>query len=282
MNRLDEAAVEEAATGLRLKLPRAAQRGKVGEVRASSVGSSMELHDFRLYQPGDDIRHVDWNAVARTGEVVLRVRREEVMPRVEVVLDASKSMAVTEEKASRALEVALFICVLAQRGGLEVALIVAGANGQKATGPNVRAALRNLEMDGRDAFDEALRRAPPLRPCGLRVVVSDLLFQTPAVSLADRLARGASSLCLLQVLDAEDRDPTGGSGARLVDAESNEFLERILVPSVVDAYKERFEAHQKMWRDAARRVASEVVTLSADEELAVHARGALAPLTEIG
>jgi uncharacterized protein (DUF58 family) len=281
VNRLDEVAVESAATGLRLKLPRAAQRGKVGDVRASSVGSSMELHDFRLYQPGDDIRHIDWNAVARTGDVVLRVRREEVTPRLEVVLDASKSMAVSEEKASRAREIALFACVLAQRGGLEAALIVAGAKGQRATGANARAALRNVEMDGRDAFDEALRRAPPLRPCGLRVVVSDLLFQTSAVPLADRLARGASRLCLVQVLDVEDLDPTGGSGARLVDAESDEFLERILAPSVVDDYRERFEAHQKMWRDAARRVAAELVTISADEELPAHARGALAPLTEI-
>jgi uncharacterized protein (DUF58 family) len=278
--RFDEKAVEKAATGLRLRLPRAAQRGKVGEVRANSVGSSMELHDFRLYQPGDDVRHVDWNAVARTGEVVLRVRREEVTPRLEVVLDASKSMAISEEKAARAREIALFAGVLAQRGGLEVALIVAGAKGEKATGPNVRVALRNLEMDGRDAFDEALRRAPPLRPCGLRVVVSDLLFQATAAPLADRLARGTSGLCLVQVLDVEDRDPSGGSGARLVDAESDEFLERILVPSVIEDYRERFEAHQKMWRDAAHRVAAELVTVSADEELPVQARGALAVLTE--
>jgi len=278
---LDEDAVERAAAGLRLKLPRAAQRGKVGEVRANSVGSSMDLHDFRLYHPGDDIRHIDWNAVARTGDVVIRVRREEVSPRLEVVLDASKSMAVSEEKATRAREIALFTCLLAERGGLEVALIMAGGRGRKATGANVRAALQNLEMDGRDAFDESLRRAPPLRACGLRVVVSDLLFPSSAIPLADRLARGASGLCLVQVLDVEDVDPTGGSGARLVDAESDEFLERILTPNVIADYRERFEGHQKMWRAAAHRVAADFVTVSAAEGLPTHARGALAPLTEI-
>jgi uncharacterized protein (DUF58 family) len=278
---VDEAAVERAAAGLRLRMPRAAHRGKVGEVRANSVGSSMELHDFRLYQPGDDVRHVDWNAVARTGEVVLRVRREEVSPRLEVVLDTSKSMAVSDEKAIRATEVAMWICLLGQRAGLEVAVITAGAAGAKATGANARAALRAVEMNGAAAFDEALRRAPPLLPCGLRVVVSDLLFETAAGVLAPRLARGASQLFLVQILDAEDLDPSGGVGARLVDAESGEFVDRILVADVLASYKKKLETHQRMWRDAAQRVGAVLVTAPADEDLLTHARGALAPLTEV-
>jgi uncharacterized protein (DUF58 family) len=278
---VDEAAIERAAAGLRLRMPRAANRGKVGEVRASSVGSSMELHDFRQYQPGDDVRHVDWNAVARTGEVVIRVRREEVSPRLEVVLDASKSMAVSDEKAARATEVAMWTLLLGQRAGLDVAAITAGAAGAKATGSSARAALRNVEMNGTAGFDEALRRAPPLRACGLRIVVSDLLFEAAAGTLVERLARGASQLFLIQVLDAEDLDPSGGTGARLVDAESGEFLDRILVADVLGGYLKRFETHQRMWRDAARRVGAVLVTVPADEGIVAHARGALAPLTEV-
>jgi len=277
---LDEAAVERAAAGLRLRLPRGPHRGRVGEVRANSVGSSMELHDFRLYHPGDDVRHLDWNAVARTGELVLRVRQEEVSPRVEVVLDASKSMSVSEQKAARAKELALWACVLAQRAGLEVALVSAGERGEKATGAATRAALRGLRLEGRTSFDEALRRAPPLLPCGLRVVVSDLLFETTAAPLVERLARGAAGLAVVQVLDAEDLEPAGGSGARLVDAESSEFLERILTPAVLADYQERLEAHQKMWREAAQRVRAELVTVSAEVDTPSLAHGPLAALTE--
>jgi uncharacterized protein (DUF58 family) len=278
---LDEAAVERATEGLRLKLPRGPHRGKVGEVRANSTGSSTELYDFRLYQPGDDVRHMDWNAVARTDELVLRVRHEEVSPRVEVVLDASKSMAVSEEKAARARELALWTCLLAERGGLEAALITLGARGQKTAAAFARSVLRAVQMDGPVGLGEALLRAPPLLPCGLRVVVSDLLFEGAAAPLAERLARGASGLFLVQVLDGEDLDPTGGSGARLTDAESGESLERILTPAVLEDYGARFDAHQEMWRDAARRVAAELVTVPADEELPALARRALATLTEI-
>ncbi|NPC85694.1 DUF58 domain-containing protein, partial [Pyxidicoccus fallax] len=115
---MDEAAVARLVPGLGLALPRVPHRGRVGEVRATSAGSSLELHDFRAYQPGDDLRQVDWNAVARTGEMVLRVRQEEVSPRVEVVLDGSRSMALSPRKAACARELALLTAEVAGRQGL--------------------------------------------------------------------------------------------------------------------------------------------------------------------
>lgn len=278
--RLDAAAVERAAAGLALKLPRGPHRGKVGEVRASSVGSSMELHDFREYQPGDDLRHLDWNAVARTGELVVRVRQDEVSPRVEVVLDASASMGVSPEKAARAREVALWACVLARHGGLEPVLVTAGRAPRKAAGANTRAVLAALEMDGREPFDLALKRAPPLLPCGVRVVVSDFLFETVPQGLADRLARGAAGLALVQVLDAEDLEPSGGAGARLTDAESGEVLERILSQGVLDAYRERLEAHVGLWEQAAQRVRASWVQADASRTVDELVRAELAPLVE--
>lgn len=280
--RLDHAAVEQAAAGLALRLPRVPHRGKLGEVRAASVGSSMELHDFREYQPGDDVRHIDWNAVARTGNYVVRVRQDEVSPRVEVVLDASASMGVSPEKAARTRELALWVCTLAHHGGLEPVLVVAGAQPAKASGPQVRAVLERLDFEGREGFDVALRRAPPLLPCGLRVVLSDFLFEAPPQPLAERFGRGASGLALVQVLDGEDVDPSGGAGARLIDAESGEVLERILTTGVLEAYAERFEAHVGLWRAAAQRVRASFLQLNAEETLVPLVRGPLQPLVEVG
>ncbi len=277
---LDEAAVERAAAGLALKLPRVPHRGKVGEVRASSVGASMELHDFREYQPGDDLRHLDWNAVARTGDLILRVRQDEVSPRVEVLVDASASMGVSPDKAARARELAAWACVLARRGGLEPSLVTAGRAPQKAAGATVRAVLGSLEMDGREPFDVALRHAPPLLPCGLRVVVSDFLFETVPDRLAERLSRGASGLALLQVLDEEDLEPSGGHGAQLTDAETGEVLERILTQGVLDSYQERLAGHLRLWQVAARRVHAEWIQVGAARRLDELVRRELQPLVE--
>lgn len=279
--RLDQGVVERAAAGCALRLPRGPHRGKLGEVRASSVGSSLELHDFRQYSPGDDLRQIDWNAVARTGELYLRVRQDEVSPRVEVLVDGSASMAISEEKAARAREVAAWVCALARRGGLDPVVIATGSTVRKGTGPSTRALLEALEFDGKEPFDVALRRAPPLRSCGLRVVISDFLFDSPPEPFAERLARQASGLALVQVLDAEDLDPSGGAGARLTDSESGEVLERILTPHVVDQYLERLKAHVSLWQGAARRVRASWSQASAEFQLDALARRELNELVEV-
>lgn len=276
----DLAMVERASSGLTLRLPRVPHRGRLGDVRAASVGSSMELHDFRTYHPGDDLRHVDWNAVARTGELVVRVRQDEVSPRVEVVLDASASMAVSPEKSARAKEVALWVCELARHGGCEPVLLIAGREVQRVPGPLARVAISQLKADGREPFDVALGRLPPLLQCGLRVVVSDFLVEGSPGALAEKLARQAAGCALVQVLDVEDVDPGGGAGARLVDSESGEALERILTPGVLSAYRERFEAHVRGWQAAARRVSATWVQVAAAEPLPALARSQLAFLVE--
>lgn len=279
---LDFGAVERASADRQLRLSRAPQRGQVGEVRSASVGSSMELHDFRHYHPGDDLRHLDWNAVARTGELVLRVRQDEVSPRVEVVLDASKSMALTPAKASRALELCWLVLTLARRTGLQASLVIAGDEPQKALGEGARVTLERCQFAGAEPFDVALRRAPALLPCGARVIVSDLLFESAPEPLTQRLASGAHTLHLLQLLDDEDASPSEGAGAQLVDSETGESLERFLNEQVLSVYRERFAAHQRHWVAAARRVRASMVTLTASHTIEAIAARELHALVETG
>lgn len=272
--------VERAAEGCVLRLPRGPHRGRVGEVRASSFGSSLELYDLRQYQPGDDLRQVDWNAVARTDELYLRVRQDEVSPRVEVLVDASASMAISETKAARSREVAAWLCTLAQQGGLEPVVITTGAVMRKARGAAARPLMEALDFDGREPLDSALHHAPPLLPCGLRVVLSDFLFESPPEPLALRLARGASALTLVQLLDAEDIEPLGGAGARLTDSESGEALERTLTQDVVDGYLARLATHVSLWQSAARKMRANWVQASTEFSLDVLARRELHVLVD--
>lgn len=261
---LDEAAIARAASRHALALPRTPHRGRAGDVRAHSVGASMEVHDFRVYQPGDDLRQLDWNAVARTGELVLRVRKDEVSPRIEVVLDASASIGLTGAKAARAAELAALFLILAEQERLEGRLLATSVSPAQAGGRAASTAIRRLSFDARDDLLAALRRCPPLRACGLRIVISDFLFEAPLDALLSRLARDAAGLALVQVLDLEDVEPPLSEGARLIDSESGEAMEQLFASDVLRRYRERLAAHQELVRAAARRVGASIVTVTAD------------------
>lgn len=278
----DDAAVARAAQGLSLWLPRVPHRGRIGDERSASVGASMEMHDFRMYQPGDDLRHVDWNAVARTGELILRVRQDEVAPRVEVIVDGSRSMALSEVKARRTKEVAALVCEVSRRQGLEPTLFLAGAKAERVFGPGITTALHAYAFEGADDLMSALKRAPPLRRAGLRIVISDFLFEAPLERFAETCARETTGTHFVQVLDAEDVDPSGGFGARLVDAESEAGLDRILSPAVLRRYLERLEAHQRLLQAAAHRVRGSILTGVTTMSLDELVRGPYAPMFDAG
>jgi uncharacterized protein (DUF58 family) len=62
-----------------------------GEYRAVVKGQGMEFEEVRLYVPGDDVRHLDWNVTARTGDPHIKVFREERQVTVMLVVDVSAS-----------------------------------------------------------------------------------------------------------------------------------------------------------------------------------------------
>jgi hypothetical protein len=108
------------------------------------------------------------------------------------------------------------------------------------------------------------------------VLLSDLLVEEPLGPPLRRLAEGAALLALVQVLDAEDESPSGGIGARLVDAETQEGLDRLLDPSLIAHYGRRLAAHQESVAEEARRVRAMLCTVSAGMGLKALARERLA------
>src|SRR3954464_1170177 len=65
----------------------------VGLHRSARRGFSVEFADYRPYQPGDDLRYLDWKIAARADRWVIRQFEEETNLRATVVLDVSRSMA---------------------------------------------------------------------------------------------------------------------------------------------------------------------------------------------
>ncbi len=161
----------------------------------------MEFTDVRPYTEGDDLRHLDWNLLARTGHPFIKLYTETRELTLLLVVDRSRSTAVgdPETKASRAVEIAALLALVAaqqhDRVGLiafasEPGPIIPPARGQRHAFAVVQA-LFSLEPAG-TATDlaGALRRAGTLlKRRGLVVVLSDFLasgWETPLRGLAAR------------------------------------------------------------------------------------------------
>jgi uncharacterized protein (DUF58 family) len=63
-----------------------------GNERSLVRGPGMELDEVRAYQPGDDVRHIDWNITARTDQPFVRQARVERALDVWLLLDVSASV----------------------------------------------------------------------------------------------------------------------------------------------------------------------------------------------
>ena len=225
------AEVAAVAPRYRLALGSARYRGRAGVRRGHGVGSSLEFHDFRDYAPGDDLRHVDWRGYARSEQLRVRLHQEEVAPHVVVVLDGSASMAATATKGRAARVLCAALRHWAQREGAATRLGVLGVAGF---------------VDDVEAVVFAGDPGPappgvPLRPGGVRVLVSDGLWLADPLPLVRALQHGASRFVCLQLLDPWELAPEPGGATALVDAESSHRAELQLDARAIAAYRERLE-----------------------------------------
>jgi uncharacterized protein (DUF58 family) len=98
-----------------------------GEYHSAFKGSGMEFEEVREYQPGDEIRSIDWNVTARAGAPFVKTFREERELTVVVVVDVSPSEhfgSGKQEKSEIAAEFSGLIAFSAIRNNDKVGLIL--------------------------------------------------------------------------------------------------------------------------------------------------------------
>lgn len=248
----DVPAVDALAARLRLRLdPRRRQR-LGGAQLGARPGASLELHDHRLYQPGDDLRHVDWGVYARTDQLVLRRHEAEVSPRLELLLDTSASLGLTPDKRALAWGLTALLMTLAAAADARPTLWLLGEPPRRVPpGRDAwRAALAAATPAG--AAGLAAHPAPALAPGAERVLITDGLCPTGAASVVRRLGAGAGAIAVIEVLTREERDPTPVGAVRLEDVEGG-ALELVLDAAACAAYRARLERHRDAWRAALAR-----------------------------
>jgi uncharacterized protein (DUF58 family) len=109
-----------------------------GDYTGLFYGPSLDLAEVREYQPGDEVRRMDWNVTARTGKLHVRQYREEREITAWVVVDLSRSMNFgTRKKLKRdlALEFAGVAAGIVTRHGDKIGTVGVNEAGLKMVRP---------------------------------------------------------------------------------------------------------------------------------------------------
>jgi hypothetical protein len=266
---IDWAAVRSAAR-FRLALPRTPIGGRVGDRLGAGTGSSLEFQDYRPYAPGDDLRHVDWAAYARSEVLAVRLYREEVAPRIDLVLDISRSMAVTEEKR-RAYGQLLGVLACACAATVGDTRIITRTADQPQPLRIPEDIERFLACEERRSVLEDLHL--PVRRRSLRVVVSDFLFPHDGDALVTRLARESAMLSIVQLTLRDEAEPVVEGGRRLVDVEGGGELDLVIDEAAIRDYRARFSRLRLGLSTGARRAGARFAHFVAETPLREAARG---------
>jgi uncharacterized protein (DUF58 family) len=256
-----------------------------GEYRSLFRGPGVDLAGLREYQPGDDVRAIDWNVTARTTVPYVREYNEDREITAWFLLDMSPSVdfgTVGEDRLKRTV-LTDFTTTLARvltRRGNRVAAIVDDGTGTRRTVPVgsgrlavlrlVDDLLRRPMLDGAPAtdvgelLDAGLRT---IRRRSLVVIVSDFI-SLPGWESRLHLLNQRHELLAVRLVDPRERSLPDVGLVVIADAETGEQLE---VDTSDRSFRERFAAAAAE-REAAvdrafRQAGVEAVTLSTEDDL---------------
>ena len=265
-----------------------------GDYRSTLLGEGTELAQVRPYVPGtDDVRRIDWNVTARTGEPHVRVQLAERVLVTWLVLDTSPSMhfgTADRRKADVAEGVAIAIGHVATRRGNRLGLVTFGDLAPRSLPPRqgrlgligLLGALREEPDDedgraGATLLGEALRRTGTLaRQRSVVVVVSDFRgaidWRRPLLELA-----GRHEVVAVEIRDPREQELPNAGVLWLVDPETGRQLradtrsERLRARFAAAAADERTRVARSLAAAGARHV---VLSTSGDwlRSLAVFLR----------
>ncbi len=260
---------ERAAVRYALETPRQAPVGVSGTTLSQRAGSSLEFREHRDYQPGDDLRHIDWNAFARSDQLTIKLYREEVTPHLDVLLDVSRSMTLEgSAKGSATLALAAFFTAAASNAGFSHAAWQMGQDVRPiGNGKDLPLSWEGIAFEHRGAPAGVGKAGVSWKPRGVRVLLSDLLWEGDPLLTLRPLAERASVTLVLQVLARIDAQPPEGQSLRLVDSETEQIHEIHIDALAARRYRERLARHQDNWNTACRQVGAIFATVIAEDVL---------------
>ncbi len=212
--------------------------------RSPHLGFSVDFAEYRTYNPGDDIRKIDWKVYGRSDRFFVKEYEGETNTGIQLILDCSRSMDYGN-KGIRKLEYGQFLAAslgyfaFKQRDAVgfvscdEDIVDYVPARGSIGHLNAVLHAIERARPGKRTDFYRTLAKvAERLRRRGIVVVISDLLDDPESVMGGLRhLAYRGNDVIVFQILDPSELDFDFADAAQFVDMETG--VEMSVVPDYV-------------------------------------------------
>ncbi|MBN1962241.1 MAG: DUF58 domain-containing protein [Deltaproteobacteria bacterium] len=200
---------------LQLRAQLAAQGALAGMHRSIRRGTSIEFSEHKLYSPGDDIRHIDWRAYAKTDRYHIKQFEDETNLTLEILLDHSGSMRFASDSYSQKIDysrtIAGALSYLALRQGDAAGLFAFADKVSVELLPRAASThlleilshLVRLKAEGPTQVGACLNRfAQSRRRRRVIFIISDLFDADPSLFTALRhLAARRHDITLLHIMD---------------------------------------------------------------------------------
>ena len=248
---------------MRLSVRPRATANRQGSHRSPPKAQGVEFAEHRPYVAGDDVRHIDWKAFARHGQLVIRSFEEERDAFVHVLLDVTGSMSRgTPSKIEVAQKLAASFAYVGMRqfdrarvvpfaDDLdELPLAVRGAQDL----PALEKLLEAAEAAGPTNFAASVRAlAARGTPRGLVIVITDVMSPEGWDEGFRHLGAMGHELRVVRVGCAEDLSPSFTGELELHDAETGERVRLRVTKALLERYRAEVKKHLEAAREACGR-----------------------------
>ncbi|MEO5958718.1 MAG: DUF58 domain-containing protein [Opitutaceae bacterium] len=253
--------------------------------RSPIKGTAPEFAEYATYQPGDELRRIDWRLYGRSDRLCVKKFEDENQLRACLALDLSASLRYASRlglltKLDLARTVLAATALLARRQHDAVGLALLGDTDSPADGgivdflqPGASVAhqhtvfgrLESTPVARSLALGAALPRLAALLPRGgLVVLASDFYCDLAELKMALRLFRSQRlELLAIQVLDPMELELGADAAGRFVDLEDGTYLP-INTAAVRAGYMKRFDAFQQDLHELFREHGADLVSLRTD------------------
>jgi uncharacterized protein (DUF58 family) len=266
-------ALRPRCNALLLPMHRPAASALAGAYRSRFRGRGVDFLESRNYQPGDDIRNMDWRVTARTGKAHTKIFEEERERPVLIVLDASASLFFGTRKRLKSVaagSLAAAIAWTAVRRGDRIGSFMFSSGDHREMRPagGRRGAMRVIQglvdwldpeqkREGSEPLSAALERVRhAARPGSLVLVISDFFSLDEDCNRHLSRLRQHNDVIGCQVVDpAEESLPGGrypisdGMHNSMLDTTSEKARLRYddMSSHHIDDPKRVFQRHQCGW-----------------------------------